>query len=63
LKKINDGVGVDDQLEWYEYLSPHTFTGVLTFISIFTLGVIAHIKVYSPKEDSIKLDEDNHFVH
>jgi hypothetical protein len=37
-------------MEWYDYLSPHTFTGVLTFVSIFTLGVIAHIKVYSHKE-------------
>lgn len=37
-------------MEWYDYLSPNTFTGVLTFVSIFTLGVIAHIKVYTHKE-------------
>lgn len=49
-------------MEWYDYLSPHSFTGVLTFISIFTFGVIAHIKVYSSKEESIKIDKDNHLV-
>jgi hypothetical protein len=37
-------------MEWYDYLSPHTFTGVLTFVSIFALGVYAHIKVYSFKD-------------
>jgi hypothetical protein len=43
-------------MEWYEYLSPHTLTGALTFISIFTFGVIAHIKVYSSKENSLNQD-------
>jgi hypothetical protein len=59
---INLFLGVDHILEWYEYLSPHTYTGVLTFISIFTFGVIAHIKVYSPKKDTLNVDRDNHLV-
>jgi hypothetical protein len=49
-------------MEWYEYLSPNTFTGVLTFVSIFTFGVIAHIKVYSPKKHIVNIEKDNNLV-
>lgn len=49
-------------MEWYAYLSPHTFSGVLTFVGIFTFGVIAHIKIYSSKQNSINIDKENHIV-